>query len=336
MKKYIFVACFSLFLIACSSTEKKTGSAAIEYLEEIYHIDEEIKIISAEKVSMPIHPLVSTLDVLFNGRDYNVVLEVNESIPFQVESVVNQRSLEVKDINYIEAKHEVFQKENQTYQHMMQELKEFGVEDIHIYDTYFDDITKTIYNHIILNETYIDTDEYIHILDQMSEMIIESRQTDISIKMAREVRQREYDNLTIDTRDVSLPAHSKDEYKEFAQLVDNQLSTLSEASLIDEKLIKEFEAWEEEYNIELISSTISDLERDTSVYPIKETFRHELKLKVLEGYEMEELLDVIHLLEKKGFHHTYVDIQFTNEFPDFYPIEDMDTFEKLEAYKDKQ
>src|SRR5699024_10022470 len=187
MKKYIFVACFSLFLMDYSSKEKKTGSAAIEYVEDIYHIDEEIKIISAEKVSMPIHLLVRALDDLFNGRDYNVVLEINKSIPFQVESVVNQRSLEVKDNNYIEAKHEVFKKENQTYQHMMQKLKEFGVEYIHIYDTYFDDITQTIYNHIILNEPDIETDEFIHILDQMSEMLIENRQTDISLKISSEV-----------------------------------------------------------------------------------------------------------------------------------------------------
>ena len=336
MKKYIFLACFSLFLIACSSTEEKTGSAAIEYLEDMYHIDEEIKIISAEKISTPIHPLVSILDILFNGRDYNVVLEVNESIPFQVESVVNQRSLEVKDINYIEAKHEVFQKENQTYQHMMQELKELGVEDIHIYDAHFDDITQTIYNHIILNESDIEADEFVHILDQISKMLIENRQTDISLKISSEVPTWQYNDLTIDTIDVSLPAHSKDEYKEFAQLVDNQLSTLSEASLINKKLIKEFEVWEEEYNIELISSTISDLERDTSVYPIKETFRHELEWRVLEGYEIEDLLDVIQLLEEKGFHHSYVDIKFTNEMPDFYPIKDMNTIEKLEAYKAKQ
>src|SRR5699024_11698733 len=70
---------------------------------------------------------------------------------------------------------------------MMQELKEFGVEDIHIYDTYFDDITQTIYNHIILNEPDIETDEFIHILDQMSEMLIENRQTDISLKISSEV-----------------------------------------------------------------------------------------------------------------------------------------------------
>src|SRR5699024_3304799 len=151
---------------------------------------------------------------------------------------------------------------NQTYQHMMQELKEFGVEDIHIYDTHFDDITQTDHNHVTINELDVDADEFVHILDQMSEMRIENRQTDISFKVLSEVPIWEYNDLTIDTIDVSLPAHSKDEYKEFAQLVDNQLSTLSEASLIDEKLIKEFEAWKEEYNIELISSTISDIERD--------------------------------------------------------------------------
>src|SRR5699024_10438584 len=193
-------------------------------LEDIYNIDEAIIISTAEKVNMPIHPLVRTLDVMFNGRDYNVVLEVNESILYQVDSVVNQRSLEVKDINYIEAKHEIFQKEKQTYQHMMQELKEFGVEDIHIYDTHFDDITQTVHNHVTLNELDVDADEFVHILDQMSEMLIENRQTDISLKISSEVPIWEYNDLTIDTIDVSLPAHSKDEYKEFAQLVDNQLS----------------------------------------------------------------------------------------------------------------
>src|SRR5699024_11159939 len=157
---------------------------------------------------------------------------------------------------------------------------------------------------------------FVHILDQMSEMLIENRQTDISLKISSEVPIWEYNDLTIDTIDVSLPAHSKDEYKEFAQLVDNQLSTLSEASLIDEKLIKELVSWQEEYTIEKTSTTIRDIARDKSVYARKETFRHELKVKVWEGYEMEKLLDWTHLLEEKAFHHTYVDIQFTNEFPD--------------------
>src|SRR5699024_847208 len=331
MKKYIFITCFSLFLIACSSTEEKTGSAVIEYLEDIYHVDEEIKIISAEKVST--HPFMSTLEIFFNGRDYNVVLEVNESIPVRVEGVVNQRSLEVKDMNYIEAKHEVFQKENQTYQHMMQQLDEFGVEDIQIYDEHFSDFTQTIHHHITLDELDMNAEEFVHILEQMSEMLIENRRTNISLKISSQVPIWQYNDLILSTIDVHLPAHSKDEYEDFAQLIDNQISTLSEASLVNENLLKEFEAWEKEYNIELISSTISDLERDTSVYPIKETVRHELELRVLERYEMEDLLDVIHLLEEKGFNHSYVNIQFTNEMPDFYRIENLNTIEKLKAYK---
>src|SRR5699024_6206558 len=98
----------------------------------------------------------------------------------------------------------------------------------------------------------------------------------ISLKILSKEPIWQYNDYILSTIDVHLHAHSKEEYDDFDILIDNQISTLSETSLVYENLLIEFESWKKVYNIQLISSTISDLEINTSVYSIKEYVLHEL------------------------------------------------------------
>lgn len=100
MKRFFTLFFAVLFMAGCSSTETKMEEAITEYLDEGYNITEvDVTSIEKEKVNVPF--MVYALDRVFNGKNYDVEIEVGDSISTKITGWVNNRELILRNNNYI-------------------------------------------------------------------------------------------------------------------------------------------------------------------------------------------------------------------------------------------
>ena len=127
MKRFFTLFFAVLFITGCSSTETKIEKAATEYLDEAYNITEvNVTSIEKEKVNVPF--IVYALDRAFNGKNYDVEIEVGDSISTEMTGWVNNRELALRNNNYILRKDEQLRERSETYQNKLDELLEMGIQ----------------------------------------------------------------------------------------------------------------------------------------------------------------------------------------------------------------
>lgn len=312
-------------LSACSSQEDKVLTAAIEHLETTYHL-EDIEGVSVEYNPLPIAFIVHALDYLFNGKDYDVVLQVNEPIPIDVEGVVNGRKLEFKNNNYVSSKHETFQKENEAYKQMMEQLEEFGLGEMVVCDRYFDGAKRTVHFRLAFENVEISSDQLIHQLNIISEMMLENIDTNISMQLNVNASDLLGDRLRSEWIEIEIAPYDEKEYGNLVKILEDQFAAIQSANRIDQELIDDLE----KFRFSIVSSRLNDIDQKKRGKADNDLIRHELKMNVLKGYELENLLAGIQLLQEKGFDQTFLQLSFQEGSTTFCQVGKIRTVEDIE------
>jgi len=321
MKKIIYIIVLLLLLVACSIQEERVGSAAMEHLASTYHLDD-VEVISVEQENPRYALIVYVMDRLSNGKNYEVIVQSNEAIPIEVEGTVNVRKLEYKNSNYVASKHQTYQEEHKEYQKLLRQLEDLGVEEIFLSNRYFDETTRTIHFQIKLEHADISSDQLVDHLDKIADIMLENIDTNMSMKLAIQVKNLFADELRYELIEIELPPHDENDYEKLIQLLDEQLSSVQSANKIDEAFIGMLE----QFNLTVIRSRLNDLEKKAD----NELIRHELKMGVLADYEWEDLLAGIQQLQENGFNNTFVQLTFQQGSTDFCQVKRIQTTEDIE------
>src|SRR5699024_509888 len=249
-------------MAGCSSTETKMEEAITEYLDEEYNITEvDVTSIEKEKVNVPF--MVYALDRVFNGKNYDVEIEVGDSISTKITGWVNNRELILRNNNYILKKDEQLRERSESYQNKLDKLLEMGIHvekatEGHEYKLYNEGIR--LVNFEIKSETEVfNGEEMYQLLTGLSEDILENIDTAVELELilpakvyrSYEGQEKVEDSITEQIVEIEIP------YEEDNKVIDHLNSTLTAAELnhqFDEDLVKRIR----ELDLKLVESTLKD------------------------------------------------------------------------------
>lgn len=305
VKRFFTLSFAVLFMVGCSSTETKIEEAVAEDLNEGYNITEmNVTSIEKEKVNVPF--IVYALDRVFNGKNYDVEVEVGDSISTKITGWVNNRELVLRNNNYIIQKDEQLRERSETYQNKLDELLAMGIyvekaTEGHEYKLYNEGIRLINFEIESENETFNGKEVY-QLLTDLSEEILENIDTTVELELtllAKTYRsyeaQGEAEHLTTEqVVEIKIP------YEEGNKVIDRLNSTLTAAELnyqFDEDLVEKIQ----ELDLILVESTLKDRvdQADTE-------FIHEMSFVNSSEIKDETILELMNLLREEGFHKSYV------------------------------
>src|SRR5699024_8794875 len=289
----------------CSSTETKMEEAITEYLDEGYNITEvDVTSIEKEKVNVPF--MVYALDRVINGKNYDVEIEVGDSISTKITGWVNNRELILRNNNYILKKDEQLRERSESYQNKLDKLLEMGIHvekatEGHEYKLYNEGIRLINFEIESKNETF-NGEEVYQLLTDLSEEILENIDTTVELELTLPAKtyrsyeaQGEAEHLTTEqVVEIKIP------YEEGNEVIDRLNSTLTAAELnyqFDEDLVKKTQ----ELDLILVESTFKD-----RVDQVDTEFIHEISFVNSSEIKDETILELMDLLREEGFHDSYV------------------------------
>ena len=320
MKRFFPLVILCLVVVGCSSTESKIEKSTLEYLEEVYNItDAEVENIEREYL---FDPVFGALARIFDGKDYRVTVKVNDSVSTTMTGVINNRKLNLRDDNYIQAKHETLRKDSNTYQKVLEELLQMGivVENVSLggnYELYHDDIRLLTFE-LEAQNVASDSKEVVHHLQTLSNYILEEIDTAIEMELILPVLYYSFEEFKEET--VQIKLSYEPEEKLIAKL-DEGLLAAKLANQVDEVLQEEIE----KFNLKLAES------RFDRAYVLDEdkNFWHYLSFLALEGFGDEDILGVMELLRKEGFLETYVHFIFADGSTDGCQAQEVETTDDI-------
>lgn len=326
MKKILIcIALLILLLVACTSKEEKVGLAAKEHLEKTYHL-KDVEVVSVEYAPPPGAFIVFALDYLFNGKNYEVTLQANDMPIFEVVGTVNARELEFKDNDYVSAKHEKLLEEDETYQSVIEQLGDAGIEIITLYDHYFDGSKRVVHFNIDLNQATLPSEELADKLLTMSNMVLENIETTVSLKLSVNEKDIFAGEVREQLTEIEVVPDEKDEHETFIQTLGDQLVAINSVNRLKEVMIEKLKAYYLSVNISRLNHLLSfEIEnRDNKVV------RHELWMNVLAGYELSDLLEGFKFLQEEGFNDTFVMLTFKEGSTDYCQVKELQTIQDIE------
>lgn len=328
MRQFIYLIFISITLIACNP-EKKAELTAKKHLKDVYHLEDEIETIDVKQRGSQIAFIVYALDLIFNGRNYDVSLQINEEYPIKVDGVVNNRRAKFEYDNYITSKHETLQKENKEYREMINQLSEMGINEFMIYDKYYDGSIRTIDNQIILDELDLDEEKLVTILHTISKKLLENVDSNISLQLTTNVNNYFINHISTSPIEIQLQPYNANEHDTLIHLLNNQLLALQTANLVNESMMEQFHTIKDKYNVFITRTDInyiSEYRFDSALRLI----RHEIEAEVLEGYNTDNLLDFFKWLNENGFEHSFIKLFFPEESSQFCQVKNTQTIDDLE------
>lgn len=331
VKRFFTLLFAILFMTGCSSTETKIEEATAGYLDEGYNTTE-VNVISIEKEKVNVPFIVYALDRAFNGKNYDVEIEVGDSISTEMTGWVNNRELALRNNNYILRKDEQLRERSETYQNKLDELLEMGIQvekatEGHEYKLYNEGIRLINFEIESENETF-NGEEIYQLLTDLSEEILENIDTTVELELTLPVKAyRSYEaqgeaehSITEQEAEIKIP------YEEDRKVIDRLNSTLTAAKLnhqFDEDLIEKIQ----ELDLVFVESTLKDRvdQADTE-------FIHEISFVNSSEIKDETILELMNLLREEGYHKSYITFINRPNGERLNQVDKIQTIEDIENY----
>lgn len=304
--KRLFTLFFTILLLTgCSFTERRIEKVASEYLDEGYNItDVNVTSIEKEKVNVPF--IVYALDRVFNGKNYDVEVEIGDSVSTKMTGWVNNRELYFRNSNYVPQKDEQLRKYSETYQNKLEELLEMGIQvekvtEGHEYKLYNEGIRLVNFEIKSEYETF-DGEKVYQLLTDLSEDILENIDTMIELELmlpAKTYRSYEAlgegeDLIKEEVVEIEIP------YEEDKKVLDRLNSTLTAAELnhqFDENIIKKIKELDLIFVESMLKNRVDKLDIE---------FIHEVSFVNSSEIKDETILKLMDLMREEGFQESYV------------------------------
>lgn len=318
-------------LAACHSPEEKAEQVAKTQLKEMYKLDN-IETIQVEKNDPKVALPVYLLDILFNGRSYNVSLQVNEKYSIPVDGVVNNRSKTFDYNNYITNKHKILQKESKSYRTLINELEEQGINEYQVYDQYDDGAYRTIFYKMILDDTNIDSKKITNNLYKSAQLLLENLETKVRLQLTTKANNYYINHMATDEVNINIKPYFTNQKKTFNYLLNNQLIAFQTANLVDDEMIEKFYEISDIYNVFIATSSINYIS-DYHFDPDLRLVRHEMEAEVSEEYRLDDVFTFVKWLKEQGFNHSYIKFHFPHQSSKFCQIQQITTVKELKKCK---
>ena len=304
--KRLFTLFFTILLLTgCSFTERRIEKVASEYLDEGYNITD-VNVISIEKEKVNVPFIVYALDRVFNGKNYDVEVEIGDSVSTKMTGWVNNRELYFRNSNYVPQKDEQLRKYSETYQNKLEELLEMGIQvekvtEGHEYKLYNEGIRLVNFEIKSENETF-DGEKVYQLLTDLSEDILENIDTMIELELmlpAKTYRSYEAlgegeDLIKEEVVEIEIP------YEEDKKVLDRLNSTLTAAELnhqFDENIIKKIKELDLIFVESMLKNRVDKLDIE---------FIHEVSFVNSSEIKDETILKLMDLMREEGFQESYV------------------------------
>lgn len=304
--KRLFTLFFTILLLTgCSFTERRIEKVASEYLDEGYNITD-VNVISIEKEKVNVPFIVYALDRVFNGKNYDVEVEIGDSVSTKMTGWVNNRELYFRNSNYVPQKDEQLRKYSETYQNKLEELLEMGIQvekvtEGHEYKLYNEGIRLVNFEIKSEYETF-DGEKVYQLLTDLSEDILENIDTMIELELmlpAKTYRSYEAlgegeDLIKEEVVEIEIP------YEEDKKVLDRLNSTLTAAELnhqFDENIIKKIKELDLIFVESMLKNRVDKLDIE---------FIHEVSFVNSSEIKDETILKLMDLMREEGFQESYV------------------------------
>ena len=330
--KRLFTLFFTILLLTgCSFTERRIEKVASEYLDEGYNITD-VNVISIEKEKVNVPFIVYALDRVFNGKNYDVEVEIGDSVSTKMTGWVNNRELYFRNSNYVPQKDEQLRKYSETYQNKLEELLEMGIQvekvtEGHEYKLYNEGIRLVNFEIKSENETF-DGEKVYQLLTDLSEDILENIDTMIELELmlpAKTYRSYEAlgegeDLIKEEVVEIEIP------YEEHKKVLDRLNSTLTAAELnhqFDENIIKKIKELDLIFVESMLKNRVDKLDIE---------FIHEVSFVNSSEIKDETILKLMDLMREEGFQESYVTFINRPSGERLNQVSKVQTIEDVEKY----
>lgn len=337
MKRFIALLSILFMVTGCSSMEQRIEKNIYEDLKEKYNI-EQAEVTSIEEQHAPAPFIVYALDRIFNGKNYDVEIEVSDSTSTTMTGLVNNRKMSLKRSDYVKQKHDRLKELDEDYQDKINQLAEMGLEIEKVTEgsahQIYQEGTRLIDFTIESEEALFDVVEFYDLLSSLSNDILENIDTlaQVELTVPTKVYYTLYDSYELSDEEIE-SLFQKDatetfkiEYKDEEYPVD-RLDAMRTAIELNEQMdVEKVQAFQEIETV-LHDSSISVYHRD-----LDQTAIHLLRFINSDHLDDEKILELIELLQEMNFDESYIEFVNRSTGEEQNKIGDIQTIADVEEY----
>lgn len=299
MKRLVSVLSILLFLTACKSTDTKIEEAILEEMEEKYHLTE-VEVTAIKEKNVQGAFVAYLFGRVLGGKDYEVEMEVADSVSTRFSGIVNNRELKLKNEDYIPRKHEKLLETSVAYQENIEELARRGVLVDEVVEGYHRKLSKQgirlLHYEVESEDELFNMAKLYDVLEDLSAEILEEIdwKFELDLTLPAENKILFKDESEVEVFEIEM---SYDEDREVLEQLESTMIAAELNLAFDEEIVEKIRV----LGLNPVQSIFHNRPETTETEYI-----HEILIEEANDVTEEMVLELVELLKDEGFRLSYL------------------------------